>query len=120
MGVYNQSENKSAPMGASKGEAMVESIERKRREPWGDQEKRRMINRLSRIEGQIKGIKAMVEADRHCGDVLNQVAAAEKGLRAFGVQLARSHFITCVEPDIREGGEELAQEFLELFSQLAK
>ena len=93
---------------------------RKRREPWEEQEKKRMINRLSRIEGQIKGIKAMVEEDRYCGDVLTQVAAAEKGLRAFSIQLAKSHFHSCVIPDIREEGEELANEFLELFEQLAK
>ena len=99
---------------------MSDCCAKKRREPWEEQEKRRVINRLSRIEGQIKGIKAMVEEDRHCGDVLNQVAAAEKGLRAFGILLAKSHFYSCVEPDIRDGNEELALEFLELFEQLAK
>ena len=93
---------------------------RSRREPWSEESKKKMINRLSRIEGQIKGMKAMLEDDRHCGDVLVQMAAAEKGLRAFGIELAKSHFHSCVLPDIQEGGEELAEEFLLLFEQMAK
>ncbi len=79
-----------------------------------------MQNRLSRIEGQIKGIMTMLEEDRYCGDILNQVVAAEKGLRAFGNELARSHFYSCVIPDIREGSDELANEFIALFEQLSR
>lgn len=98
----------------------VETTPRTRREPWDDDGRKKMINRLSRIEGQIKGMKAMLEDDRSCGDVLMQVAAAEKGLRAFAIELAKSHFHSCVQPDIQEGGTELAEEFLQLFEQLAK
>jgi DNA-binding FrmR family transcriptional regulator len=93
---------------------------RMRKTPREAQEKRQMQNRLSRIEGQIKGIMTMLEEDRYCGDILNQVVAAEKGLRAFGSELAKSHFYSCVIPDIAEGSDELANEFIVLFEQLAR
>ncbi|HWP79486.1 MAG TPA: metal-sensing transcriptional repressor [Candidatus Acidoferrum sp.] len=93
---------------------------RTRKAPREPQEKRQMQNRLSRIEGQIKGIMTMLEEDRYCGDILNQVVAAEKGLRAFGQELAKSHFYSCVAPDIAEGSDELANEFMVLFEQLSR
>ncbi|NLT58551.1 MAG: metal-sensing transcriptional repressor [Clostridiales bacterium] len=105
---------------AKEGAGMQELGQKPRREPWERARLRRMTNRLSRIEGQIKGIRAMLESDRHCGDVLNQVAAAEKGLRAFGIELAKEHFNTCVLPDVREGGDTLSEEFMQIFEQLAR
>ena len=104
-------------MACEKCSANGDNVKHKQRE---SAEKKALLTRLSRIEGQVRGVRAMVEDDRHCGDVLNQVAAAEKGLRAFGILLAKSHFYSCVEPDIRDGNEELALEFLEIFEQLAK
>ena len=97
-----------------------ECCHKKRQIPWKADKKQKMRNRLSRIEGQIKGILAMLEDERYCGDILNQVVAAEKGLRAFGLELAKSHFYSCVLPDISTGDTELADEFITLFEQLSR
>ncbi len=91
-----------------------------RRTPWEEAERKKLINRLSRIEGQIKGVKAMLEEDRFCGDIVIQVLAAEKGLRNFGLELAKSHFHSCVTPAITEGDESASNDFMELFERLLR
>ncbi len=73
---------------------------------------RALLNRLRRIEGQIRGISGMVEASAYCPDILNQVAAAESALAAFARELLASHIKTCVVKDIREGREEVLDELM--------
>ena len=67
------------------------------------QEYKKLVNRLSRIEGQIRGIKNMVEEDAYCIDILVQVAAANAALNSFNKELLASHIKTCVADDIRNG-----------------
>lgn len=79
-----------------------------------------LINRLNRIEGQIRGIKRMVEKDAYCPDILIQVAAANAALNSFNKVLLANHIKTCVTNDIREGREETVDELLETLRKLMK
>ena len=67
-----------------------------------NEEKKKLINRLSRIEGQIRGIKAMVENDGYCADILTQTAAASSALGSFSKILLTEHIKSCVADDIRK------------------
>lgn len=78
------------------------------------------LNRLRRIEGQIRGIHEMVRQDRYCADVLRQVSAAQRALRAVGRELIRNHVSHCASRAIRAGGRDAAamyEELVELFDQ---
>ena len=65
-----------------------------------DEEKKKLINRLSRIEGQIRGIRQMVENDAYCVDILTQSAAAKSAFSAFNKELLACHIRSCVSEDI--------------------
>ncbi|MCM1545158.1 MAG: metal-sensing transcriptional repressor, partial [Ruminococcus sp.] len=67
-----------------------------------EQEYKSLINRLNRIEGQIRGIRGMVEKNAYCPDILVQVAAANAALNAFNRELLSNHIKTCVATDIRD------------------
>lgn len=75
-----------------------------------EKEYRDLVNRLSRIEGQIRGVKAMLEEDRYCVDVLNQVSAVQSALNSFTKCLLSNHIKSCVVEDIREGNHEAVDE----------
>lgn len=66
---------------------------------------KKLTNRLNRVEGQIRGIKKMLEEDAYCIDILNQVAAANSALHSFSKELLADHMKTCVTEDILNGGE---------------
>ena len=85
-----------------------------------ERELKDLIHRLSRIEGQIRGIKGMVERGAYCPDILVQVAAANAALNSFNKVLLASHIKTCVTQDIREGKEETVEELLETLQKLMK
>ena len=85
-----------------------------------DDEKKKLINRLSRIEGQICGIKNMVEKDAYCVDILTQSAAAGAALDAFSRQVLSRHVHTCVAEDIRQGKDETIDELMEILQKLMK
>ena len=85
-----------------------------------DKEKRDLLNRLSRIEGQIRGIKGMVERDAYCTDILVQVAAVNAALNSFNKVLLANHIKTCVTNDIREGREETVDELVTVLQKLMK
>lgn len=85
-----------------------------------EKEYRGLINRLSRIEGQIRGIKKMVEDDAYCVDILVQVAAANAALNSFNKVLLSEHIKTCVANDIREGRDETIDELVETLQRLMK
>ncbi len=89
----------------------------KERDP---KEYRDLINRLSRIEGQIRGIKRMVENDAYCIDILVQVAAANAALNSFNRVLLSNHIKTCVTQDIIAGREETVDELLATLQKLMK
>ena len=79
-----------------------------------------LIHRLNRIEGQIRGIRGMVEKDVYCADILVQVAAANSALNAFSRELLSQHVRTCVADDLRAGSDEKLDELLKLLPKLMK
>ena len=79
-----------------------------------------LINRLIRIEGQIRGIKGMVERDVYCTDILVQVSAVSAALNGFSRELLGNHIRTCVADDIREGKDETIEELVALLPKLMK
>ncbi len=83
-------------------------------------EQRDLVNRLSRIEGQVRGIKGMVERDAYCPDILVQVAAANAALNSFSRVLLTEHLKTCVTQDIREGRDEAVEELVTVLQKLMK
>lgn len=85
-----------------------------------DKEYKDLLNRLNRIEGQIRGIKGMVERDAYCTDILIQVAAVNAALNSFNKVLLSNHIKTCVIQDIREGREDTVEELLVTLQKLMK
>ena len=85
-----------------------------------EKEYKDLQNRLSRIEGQIRGIKGMVEKDAYCTDILIQVAAVNAALNSFNKVLLANHIRTCVTRDIREGKEETIDELVATLQKLMK
>lgn len=85
-----------------------------------DKEYRDMVNRLSRIEGQVRGIKKMVENNAYCTDILVQVAAVNAALNSFNRLLLADHIKTCVTRDIRDGKEETVDELVNTLKKLMK
>ena len=85
-----------------------------------DSEYKKLINRLNRIEGQIRGIKRMVENDAYCPDILVQAAAANAALNAFNKELLSNHIRTCVANDIREGKDETIDELMDTLQKLMR
>ena len=83
-------------------------------------EYKKLINRLNRIEGQIRGIKRMVENDAYCPDILVQAAAANAALNAFNKELLSNHIHTCVANDIREGKDETIDELMDTLQKLRR
>jgi DNA-binding FrmR family transcriptional regulator len=83
-------------------------------------EYRDLINRLSRIEGQIRGIKGMVEKNCYCPDIMIQVAAANAALNSFNKALLAEHIRSCVATDIREGRDETIEELVETLQKVMK
>ena len=79
-----------------------------------------LIHRLNRIEGQIRGIKGMVERDAYCTDILTQVSAVSAALNSFNRVLLENHIKTCVTRDIREGKDETVDELLITLQKLMK
>ncbi len=79
-----------------------------------------LINRLNRIEGQMRGIKGMVEDDIYCDDILNQVASAQAALRSFSKVLLESHMKSCIINSIEHGETEIIDELLKTMGKLMK
>lgn len=85
-----------------------------------DKEYRNLQNRLSRIEGQVRGVKEMLEKDAYCTDILIQTSAISAAINSFNKVLLANHMKTCVVKDIREGKDETVDELLELLKKLMK
>ena len=81
-------------------------------------ERKRLCNRLSRIEGQIRGIRGMVEKDAYCTDILVQSAAVNAAINAFNRDLLANHIRTCVAHDIRAGDDEVIDELVATLQKL--
>ena len=85
-----------------------------------EKEYKSLLNRLSRIEGQIRGIKGMVERDVYCTDILIQVAAVNAALNSFNKELLAELIRNCVARDIREGRDETIEELVATLQKLMK
>ena len=85
-----------------------------------EEEYKKLIHRLSRIEGQIRGIRGMVEKNAYCTDILMQVSAVTAALNAFSKELLASHIRTCVAQDIRDGKDEIIDELVATLQKLMK
>lgn len=85
-----------------------------------EKEYKDLLNRLSRIEGQIRGIRGMVEKDAYCTDILTQVTAVQSALNGFNKVLLANHIRTCVTEDIRAGKDETVDELVEVIRKLMK
>ena len=84
------------------------------------EEYKNLLNRLNRIEGQIRGIRNMVEKDAYCTDILVQVAAANAALNSFSKVLLANHMRTCVVDDIRAGKDETIDELVATIQKLMR
>ena len=85
-----------------------------------DEEKKKLINRLSRIEGQVRGLRGMIEKDAYCVDILMQSTAVQSALQAFSRDLLARHVRTCVARDLRDGKDEVVDELVEALSRLMR
>ena len=79
-----------------------------------------LTKRLNRIEGQVRGIRGMVENEAYCTDILTQVSAVQSALNAFSRELLASHIRTCVTRDIRAGRDEVVDELVLTMQKLMK
>ena len=83
-----------------------------------EEERKKLIHRLNRIEGQIRGIRGMVENDAYCTDILVQSAAVNAAVNAFNKALLASHIRGCVARDIREGKDDVIDELVTTLQKL--
>lgn len=77
-----------------------------------EDEFKKLMNRLNRIEGQVRGVKGMLEKDAYCIDVIIQVAAIQSALAGFNKALLKEHIATCVVEDVRQGKEDKVEELI--------
>lgn len=84
------------------------------------EEVKKLMNRLNRIEGQIRGIRGMLDKNAYCPDILAQVAAANAALNAFSKELLSNHIRSCVVNDVRAGNDEVIDELLVTLQKLMK
>lgn len=85
-----------------------------------EKEYKDLVNRLNRIEGQVRGVKKMVENDAYCTDVLTQVSAITSALNSFNKVLLANHIKTCVADNLREGNDEVIDELVTILQKLMK
>lgn len=85
-----------------------------------EDEYKKLMNRLNRIEGQIRGIKGMLEKNAYCTDILVQVAAANSALNSFNKELLAEHIRTCVIEDIKAGKEDTVDDLVDTIKKLMK
>lgn len=80
-----------------------------------DEEKKNLIHRIHRIEGQVRGIEKMIEDDRYCDDILIQLSAIDKSIKGLANVLLDAHMHTCLIENIRNGNTEIVDEIVDLF-----
>ena len=86
-----------------------------------EKEKEQIINRLKRIEGQVRGIQNMIENERYCVDILTQISAINSAMKNVGLQLLEKHAQNCVSNAIKEGnGNESIEELMDVFKRFSK
>ena len=85
-----------------------------------EKERRDLMNRLKRIEGQVRGLQRMLEEDAYCPDILTQASAVSSAINSFCRVLLTSHLRTCVAEDIRAGHDEAVDELADTLQKLMK
>ena len=85
-----------------------------------EEQKKKLLNRLNRLEGQVRGVKKMIENDTYCNDILVQAAAIGAAVNAFSREVLRAHLHSCVARDIREGRDEVVDELMETLERLMR
>ena len=85
-----------------------------------EEELHSLMNRLSRIEGQVRGVRKMLEDEAYCTDVLTQVTAIQAALNAFNRELLANHIKSCVVEDIRNGSDEVVDDLVSTLQKLMK
>lgn len=85
-----------------------------------DKEYKDLVHRLNRIEGQVRGVKKMVEEDAYCTDILRQVSAVTAALNSFNKVLLANHIRTCVRRDILEGRDDTLEDLLSTLQKMMK
>ncbi|MFC4389158.1 metal-sensing transcriptional repressor [Gracilibacillus marinus] len=89
--------------------------------PRSENEKQKVMNRLKRIEGQVRGIQKMVEEDRYCVDILVQISAIQSALKNVGFSVTERHINHCVKHAVEQGdGEEIIDELMQVMKQFGK
>jgi DNA-binding FrmR family transcriptional regulator len=96
------------------------STEGERRSHHSDKVKSNLVTRLNRIEGQIRGVKGMIERDTYCDDVLNQIAAIQSALNGVGKMLLEGHMKSCVVERLEQGDTDVIDELLKTMGKLMK
>ncbi len=91
-----------------------------RKSHHSDKTKKELISRLNRIEGQIRGVKGMIEKDEYCDDVLNQLASVQAALNSTGKLLLDKHIKSCVKERVLAGDDEVFDEVLKTINKLIK
>lgn len=84
-----------------------------------EEEKEALIKRINRIEGQVRGIKQMLENDRYCGDILIQISAIDKSLKSLGNEILKSHLKSCVVTEIKKDNLAIIDEVSNLIKKLS-
>ena len=84
------------------------------------EEKKKLLNRLKRIEGQVRGLQAMIERDAYCYDILTQSAAVNAAINGFNKEILAHHIGGCVARDIRAGNDQVIEELVTILQKLMK
>ena len=92
----------------------------KKKTKRNEEEKKKINNRISRIEGQLKGIKRMVEEDTYCNDILIQLSAIENSIKSLSNYILENHLYSCVTRDLENGKLEIIDELTGLFKKFNK
>lgn len=111
-----------SPTGAAApqaGGAPCPACARHKRTPRSEELQRDVKSRLNRVIGQLKGVQAMLDDNRYCGDVLTQLAAAQSALKSVSCMLLEEHIQTCVVEEIREGDESVVPELVQLIKKFS-
>ncbi len=86
----------------------------------GEDERKILNNRINRIEGQLHGIKKMIQEDKECNDILVQLSAVQNSVKSLSNLILENHLYTCVANDVEEGNLEIVDELISLFKKFNK
>ena len=93
----------------------MEKVLEKRKTYRGEEEKKQLINRVSMVEGQIRGIKKMIAEDTYCNDILIQLSAIENSIKSLSNTILENHLYSCVSKDLERGNLDAIDELISLF-----